>query len=107
MTACTVVEVNKNLVLFKINKAVYNATSEHSLLSEYQLRDFGIKVNSIAKRHTGEQNLIVDDQEIPCDVKNCLVYFKYHAPMDEGLSKMTPIVLSQGEVSWNPRAKGT
>ena len=76
VTACTVVEVNGESILLQINEAVCNPTSEHSLLSEYQLRDFGIQVNSIAKRHGGGQNLIANDQEIPCGVKNCLIYFK-------------------------------
>ena len=34
----------------------YNPTAEHSLFSEYQLRDFGVKVNTISKKHGGEQN---------------------------------------------------
>ena len=51
VTACTVVEVNGNSILLQISEAVWNPTSEHSLLPEYQLRDFGIQVNSIARRH--------------------------------------------------------
>ena len=42
VTACTVVEVNGGFILLQINEAVYNPTSEYSLLSKYQLRDFGI-----------------------------------------------------------------
>ena len=105
VTACTVVEVNGNSILLQINEAVCNPISEHSLLSEYQLRDFGIQVNSIARRHGGDQNLIADEQEIPCGVKNCLIYFKCRTPTDEELERLKPIVLSQGEVPWNPRAE--
>ena len=49
--------------------------------------------------------MIADEQEIPCGVKNCLIYFKCRAPTDEELERLTPIVLSQGEVPWNPRAE--
>ena len=49
--------------------------------------------------------MIADGQEIPCGVKNCLIYFKCWAPTDEELEKLKPIVLSQGEVPWNPRAE--
>ena len=48
---------------------------------------------------------MADGQEIPCGVKNCLIYFKCRAPTDEELEKLAPIVLSQGEVPWNPRAE--
>ena len=104
VTACIVVEVNGESILLQINEAVCNPTSEHSLLSEYQLRDFGIQVNSIAKRHGGDQNLMANDQEIPCGVKNCLIYFKCQTLTDKELEKLTPIVLLQGEVPWNSRA---
>ena len=88
-----------------INEAVCNPTSEHSLLSEYQLRDFGIKVNSIARGYRRDQNLITDGQKILCGVKNWLIYFKCQACTDEELDKLKPIVLSQREVPWNPRAE--
>ena len=48
---------------------------------------------------------MANDQEIPCGVKNCLIYFKCRIPTDEELEKLTPIVLSQGEVPWNPKAE--
>ena len=98
------VEVNDKPVLFQINEAVCNPTAEHSLLSEYQLRDFGVKVNSVARKHGGEQNVIANDQEIPCGVKNCLIYFKCRLPTDEELEKLVPIQLTQGEMPWNPKA---
>ena len=49
--------------------------------------------------------MIADEQEIPCGVKNCLIYFKCRAPTDDELERLTPIVLSQGEVPWNPMAE--
>ena len=105
VTAFTVVEINDTPVLFQINEAVYNPTAEHSLLSEYQLRDFGVKVNSVPKKHGGEQNLIIQDQEVPCGVKNCLIYFKCRLPTDEEMDQLTPVVLTQGESPWNPKAE--
>ena len=53
VTACTVVKVNQSLVLLHINEAVCNPTSEHSLLSKYQFRDFGAIINSVARKHVG------------------------------------------------------
>ena len=53
VTACTVVDVEGETFLLQVNEAVSNPSSEHTLLSEYQVRDFGVKVNSIAKKHGG------------------------------------------------------
>ena len=39
-----------------------------------------------------------------CGVNNCLIYFKCRLPTDEELEKLTPIVLTQGEVAWNPKS---
>jgi hypothetical protein len=34
---------------------IYNESSNHSLLSEFQLREFGIAIDSICHRHGGAQ----------------------------------------------------
>ena len=88
----------------QVNEAVMNPTSAHSLLSEYQMRDFGVTVNSVAKKHGGQQNLIMGDTKVPCGVNNCLIYFKCRAPTESELEELVPVILTQGEVPWNPRS---
>ena len=83
VSTCTVVEINDEPIFFQINETVCKQAAQYSLLSEYQLRGFDVKVNSVARKHGGEQNVIVGDQEVPCGVKNCLIYFKCQLPTDE------------------------
>ena len=46
VTAIAAVELTKEnkVILLQVNEAVYNSTSEHLLLLEYQVRDYGIKI---------------------------------------------------------------
>jgi hypothetical protein len=43
-------------ILFGIHEGIYNQTAAHSLLSEFQLREFGINIDSICHRHGGHSN---------------------------------------------------
>ena len=38
-------------VLLKIHEAVYNSKSPITLLSEYQIREYGLVIDSVAKKH--------------------------------------------------------
>jgi hypothetical protein len=42
-------------VLLNVHEAIYNDTANHSLLSEFQLRDFVVKIDSICHKHEGTQ----------------------------------------------------
>ena len=57
----------------------------------------------MAKRHGGEQNIVAGGQEVPCGINNCLINLKYILPTEEEMETLTPIVLTQEEVPWNPR----
>ena len=54
VTAVSVVEVNSKSIMLQVNEAVHNPSADHSLLSEYQIRDYGVTINSIANKHGGE-----------------------------------------------------
>ena len=47
---------NGQSVLLLVDEGIYNETSNHSLLSEFQLREFGIVIDSICHRHGGATN---------------------------------------------------
>jgi hypothetical protein len=40
-------------VILTVHEAIYNDTANHSLLSEFQLRVFGVKIDSICHKHGG------------------------------------------------------
>jgi hypothetical protein len=48
-------------VILIVHEAIYNDTANHSLLSEFQLRDFGVKVDSICHKHGGTQKMEIQD----------------------------------------------
>jgi hypothetical protein len=48
-------------VLLIVCEAIYNDTASHSLLSEFQVRDFGVKINSICHKHRGTQKMMIQD----------------------------------------------
>ena len=47
--------------------------------------------------------MVIGDTVIPCGIKNALLYFKSRVPTDEEIEKLQPVVLTQGEVPWDPR----
>ena len=62
VTAVSVVEVNGRSIMLQVNEAVHNPSADHSLLSEYQIRDYGVTINSVAKKHGGEQNMVIGEE---------------------------------------------
>jgi hypothetical protein len=46
-----------SVLLLIIHEGIYNDTANHSLLSEFQLRYFGLKIDSICHKHGGTQKL--------------------------------------------------
>jgi hypothetical protein len=44
-----------------VHEAIYNDIANHSLLSEFLLRDFGVKIDSIYHKHGGTQKIMIQD----------------------------------------------
>jgi hypothetical protein len=44
-------------VILMVHEAICIDTANHSLLSEFQLRDFGVKIGSICHKHGGTQKM--------------------------------------------------
>jgi hypothetical protein len=52
---------NGQSILSLVREGMYNETSNHSLLSEFQLREFGIVIDSMCHRYGGAQQMIIRD----------------------------------------------
>jgi hypothetical protein len=56
-----------------VHEFIYNETSNHSLLSELQLREFGITIDSTCHIYGGTQQMLIqDDSEshtVPLDLQ--------------------------------------
>jgi hypothetical protein len=59
VSAITAIDLpNGESRLLVIHEGIYNETAAHSLVfSEFQLREFGIRINSICHRHGGTQQM--------------------------------------------------
>jgi hypothetical protein len=66
-------------VLLIIHEVIYNDTSNHSLFSEFYLRNFGIKVDSICHKHGDTQKMVIQadtDQLITLlELTGCMIHF--------------------------------
>ena len=77
---------------------MYNETSNHTLLSKFQLREFGVIINSTCHRHGGTQQMMIKDNSngtltIPLDLVGCVVHFKHRLPTTEEITSLETILL--------------
>jgi hypothetical protein len=99
---------NGQSVLLLVHEGIYNETSNHSLLSEFQLREFGLVIDSICHRHGGAQQMIFKDSNdsdiltIHLDLAGCMVHFKHRLPTVEDMSSLKQYCLTHGDTPWNP-----
>jgi hypothetical protein len=52
---------NGQSIILVIHEGKCNETSNHKLLSEFQLREFGIVIDSICNKHGGSQQMLIKD----------------------------------------------
>jgi hypothetical protein len=94
--------------LLVFHEAIHNVTSNHSLLSEFQLREHGILIDSTCHKHGGTQKLTItdnnhhDDVTIPLELAGCVVHFKHRLPTMEDMMSLQQYCLTQGDTPWNP-----
>jgi hypothetical protein len=93
-------------VILIVHEAIYHDTANHSLLSEFQLRDFGVKIDSICHKHGGTQKMVIQDigssLVINLDLAVCMIHFKHRLPTIEEINSLKQYCLAQGDTPWNP-----
>jgi hypothetical protein len=71
-----------------------------------QLRDFGVKIDSICHKHGGTQKMEIQDVGsslvIPLELAGCMIYFKHRLPTTEEINSIKQYCLTQGDTPWNP-----
>jgi hypothetical protein len=104
VSAITVLDLsNGQSVLLVIHESIYNETSNHSLLSGFQRREFGVMIDSMCHRHGGTQQIIIKDNNhcdsltIPLDVAGCMVHFRHRLPTAEEIASLKQYCLTQGD----------
>jgi hypothetical protein len=94
-------------VILIVHEAIYNDTANHSLLSEFQLRYFGVKIDSICHKHGGTQKMEIQDVGssvvIPLELAGYMIHFKHRLPTtEEMINSLKQYCLMQGDTPWNP-----
>jgi hypothetical protein len=88
-------------VLLIFHEAIYNDTANHSLLSSFQLRYFGIKVDSIYHKHRETQKMMIQDVSnslvIPLELAGCMIHMKHRLKTTEKVNSFKQYCLTQGE----------
>ena len=54
---CALQLPNRDNTYLVIHEAIHNPSADHSLLSDYQLREHGTEIDAVAKRHGGAQQM--------------------------------------------------
>jgi hypothetical protein len=93
-------------VILTVHEAIYNDAANHSLLSEFQLRDFGVKIDSICHKHGGTQIMVIQDVGspliVPLELAGCMIHCKHRLPTTEEINSLKQYCLTQGDTPWNP-----
>jgi hypothetical protein len=89
-----------------VHETIYNDTANHSLLSEFQLRYFGVKIDSICHKHGGTQKMVIHDVcsllVVPHELAGCMIHFKLQLPCTETVNSLKQYCLTKGDTPWNP-----
>jgi hypothetical protein len=79
-------------VILIVHEAIYNDIANHSPFSEFPLRDFGVKVDSICYKHGGTQKMEIQDVgsplEVPLELAGCMIHFKLRLPPTEEINSI-------------------
>jgi hypothetical protein len=107
ISAITAVDLPDGIsVILIVHEAIYNDTANHSLLSEFQLRDFGVQIDSICDKYGGTQKMEIQDVGcslvVPLEVAGCMIHFKHRLPTTEEINSLKQYCLTQGDIPWNP-----
>jgi hypothetical protein len=75
-------------------------------LSEFQLRDFGVKVDSTCHKHGGTQKMVIQDVGssllVSLEPAGCMIHFKHRLPTTEEVNSLKQYCLTQGDTPSNP-----
>jgi hypothetical protein len=88
VSAITAVDLPDGIsVILIVHEGIYNDTANHSLLSEFQLIDFGVKVDSICHKHGGTQKMEIQDSGslliVPLELAGCMIHCKHRLPLQK------------------------
>ena len=101
-SACAIIETDAGPVMVRVHEAVLNRGGV-SLLSKFQIRDYGFTVDDTGAMHGGKPRLQIDDGRfIRLEMQKGLAVCMTRPPNDSELSTMAPLDLTADDI-WDPR----
>jgi hypothetical protein len=100
---------NGESIILRVHQGVYNAGSSTTLISEFQVRDHGLILDSVCTRHRahpdgnkGTQTFwLSEDQRLPLHVRGGLMTFAFSKPSWEELRTLDIMDITT-EIPWHP-----
>jgi len=96
-------------ILLAIHEGIYNETKNHSLLSEFQLREFGVQIDSRCHRYGGTQQMVIGEESnmvpVPLVLAGCMAHFKHRLPTSDEYESLKSYSLTQGDNPWHSLIK--
>jgi hypothetical protein len=84
-------------VLLIVHKAIYNDTANHSLLSAFKLKDFGVKNDPTCDKHGGIQKMVIqyvgNSLLFPLVLAGCMIHFKHQLPTIEEINSTESVII--------------
>jgi hypothetical protein len=75
-------------------------------LSDFQLRDFGVKIDSICHKHGRIQKMEIQDVGsslvVPLELTGCMIHFKHRLSTTEEINSLKQYCWTYGDIPWNP-----
>jgi hypothetical protein len=98
VSAITAVDLPDGIsVILTVHEYIYNDTANHSLFSEFQLRDFGVNIDSICHKHGGTQKIEIQDVGISLVISLefavCMIHFNHQLPTTEEINPLKQAIL--------------
>ena len=100
-TTIAAVELDDQTVIVEANEAILMENNRNSLLSTFQVREFGHKVHDVARRHGGDQCLEVDGIKIPFSVVKGIFTMRVRVPTAAEKLECVRIPLTSDQ-PWKP-----
>lgn len=108
VSGITAIDLPGKTIFAQANEVIYNSNANHSLLSEFQLREHGVTLDTVPNRHGGKQAMTLENVAVPLSMKDCMMYFTHRHPTTAKLASINErpeqlYHLTQDNVPWNPR----
>ena len=101
-SACAIIDTDVGPIMVRVHEAVLN-TGGVSLLSKFQIRDYGFTVDDTGAMHGGSPRMQIDDGKfIRLEMRKGLAVCMTRVPSDKELSTMAPLDLTADDI-WDPR----